>query len=183
MYYSVALLEVLVWPVLLFFVALLFYQPLKDLLGRLTKLLIKVCGLEATFLDPHEPPSEKPLEQGRSLHISDSSAMLFDPNKPASAFWLGSDLMWTIDVILRGAPKGLILRGLKHSLHHFSSLGLIKEPDGVLLTKLIREMDEMRDKDINTQVRNDYAKDLNQVIGRTAEYAKAHQPNFDPGFR
>ncbi|MCK4714292.1 MAG: hypothetical protein KAT35_01865 [Candidatus Aenigmarchaeota archaeon] len=174
MCYAVDILEVVVWPALLLVVVLYFRQPLKGLLKRLKK--AQVPGvfefLESAHDSPHTPPRQE---------AAGSLAKLFATDKPASAYWLGSDLMWTVDMILRGAPKEIILRGLKQSLHHFDSLGLKDEPDGTILTKLKVKMARMLDKELNTQVRNEYAKELLQVMTRTGDHAARCQSNFTSG--
>jgi hypothetical protein len=54
----------------------------------------------------------------------------------ASLFWLGNDLDWTAQTVLRGAPKEKILHGLTQCCHHISELGLMGSVPGTQLSSL-----------------------------------------------
>ncbi|MCI0405177.1 MAG: hypothetical protein L0209_03735 [candidate division Zixibacteria bacterium] len=57
--------------------------------------------------------------------LSDKAASPSPPNnwkKINDIYWLGHDLMWTIDVVYRLAPKKYIVHGLKQSLYHLNEL-------------------------------------------------------------
>jgi|SRR5688572_15588215 len=52
----------------------------------------------------------------------------FKTTATGSLYWLGHDLMWTADTLLRGGPREQVLIGLDQALHHLRQVGLDKTP-------------------------------------------------------
>lgn len=93
-------------------------------------------------------------------------------------YWLGHDLMWTADVLLRKGPPADILVGLAQARHHLVQVGLDGAPiDDELLAlgKLIQESEELS---FSPSVRDKYASQLGSIIDRIGMTTEASQGNF-----
>jgi hypothetical protein len=86
--------------------------------------------------------------------------------------------MWSVDVILRGAPTETITHGLRQSLKHLRKLGLDNSSADRKLTQLKQRAEASLDMDLTPQVRNDFAKELGAIIGTVGDLAAAGQPDF-----
>ena len=92
-------------------------------------------------------PVEPPKEAGKSENL----------------FWLGYNLMWTVDVLLRGAPGERIVHGLKQTSRHYDELGA---PDGevkLFLEQLIEKAENTLPKAWDTKARTVFIQDLGAV--------------------
>ncbi len=100
-------------------------------------------------------------------------------NKSAtgSLYWLGHDLMWTADVLLRQGPLGEVLIGLEQAQFHLGQIGLGN-------SQVARELDQVKEtvnssSGLSAALRDAYANQLGSIIDRigiTAE--QAQQPEF-----
>src|SRR5438067_11717682 len=111
-----------VWPTTTLILVFWFRKELHQLLKRILQVSIP-GGLAVMFgegpsddrddREPRKPtPPPKPITPS-SVHWE----------KSASLFWLGNDLEWTSQTVLRGAPKDRVLHGLQHCDHHSYQLG------------------------------------------------------------
>jgi len=62
---------------------------------------------------PEEKAQAEPIKAKEDL----------DWDKVATLFWLGNDLMWTEDMMYRGAHPERVLQGIDHALQYVSELG------------------------------------------------------------
>lgn len=95
-----------------------------------------------------------------------------------SFYWLGHDLMWTADVLLRKGPPEEVLVGLAQARHHLVQVGLEGTPiDDELLAlgKLIQESDDLS---VSPSVRDKYASQLGSIIDRIGMTTEASQGDF-----
>jgi len=95
-----------------------------------------------------------------------------------SIYWLGHDLMWTADVLLRKGPPEEVLVGLAQARHHLFQVGLDGTPIGdelLALGKLIQESGELS---FSSSVRDKYASQLGSIIDRIGMTTEASQGNF-----
>ena len=91
-------------------------------------------------------------------------------------FWLGHDLMWSADVLLRKGPSEQVLIGLDQARHHLIQLGLGDTPfehEVRTLTTLIEQSTEL-----SSVLRNEYASQLGSLIDRIGMSAEAGQALF-----
>jgi len=130
---------------------------------------------------------DKPVQQPSPEPETESAAKAKQPKgdsikwgKTGNLFWAGNDLMWTIDVLLRGAPRERIARGLKQSLHHVSSLGFVGTPIESRLARLKAEADSTLQKDWTPSRRNEYARELFSLITDIGQRASANQVDYEP---
>ena len=90
-----------------------------------------------------------------------------------SIFWLGHDLMWTADVLLRRGERQDVLIGFDQALHHTAQVGLGETP-------IEREIRSVRDRiqqsdELSPAARDEYAQRLGFIIdsiGMTVESAQ-----------
>jgi len=61
-----------------------------------------------------------------------------DRDRIKAVYWLGHDLMWTVDVLLRGGPGSYVTHGLRQSCKHISVLGIQDSRHGRTVLQLLR---------------------------------------------
>ena len=125
------------WPVVVLLVLVVFRKQIPGILGRVRELAFP--GLRIAF--GYGEASVDPVAEleahvvGVPVAAEEVSALAHGPDaapeeslKPGirwensgNLFWLGRDLMWTMDMLLRGAPAEQIRFGLGQSLHPFGS--------------------------------------------------------------
>jgi hypothetical protein len=125
------------------------------------------------------------LAYGRASFDKQVSGSVFS-RRPAAAgstlnaqatgnlYWLGHDLMWTADTILRQGPPEHVRIGIDQALHHLVHVGLGRTPIEEKLRSLrdvVRASDEL-----SPSLRDEYARQIGSLIdqiGATAESAQA----------
>lgn len=98
--------------------------------------------------------------------------------KTGDLFWAGRDLMWTIDMLLRGAPHDLIMRGLGQSRFHLCQLGFRGSPLGDDLGEMWADAKIAGSSYWNSPRRNDYANRLTVIIRGIGARAEENQPGY-----
>lgn len=106
-----SLLSNLLWVLLIIVVLLVFKKQLVDLFERLKE--AEWAGSKVKF----DQPKISFLQQPQKA------------SKENSIFWLGHDMMWTMDVIMRGAGNDYILHGLRQSIFHAKTCGLDEQAE------------------------------------------------------
>jgi hypothetical protein len=101
-------------------------------------------------------------------------------DRTATLFWVGHDLMWTIDAVLRGAFGESIARGLQRSLAHIQHLGLGETDMAERLERALEDAENAREMDWTTLQRNILARDLTRIIEAIGGMAGEKEPDFDP---
>ncbi len=99
----------------------------------------------------------------------------------ANLFWLGNDLEWTVQTVLRGAPKERIFHGLRQCDHHSSELGLADSAAGKQVSELKSQVESLPEAAFDRQWRNDFAEKMYSVIKGFDILVKMKQPDFRPG--
>lgn len=102
------------------------------------------------------------------------------PLNPAATghlYWLGHDLMWTADTLLRSGPLEHVLIGLEQSLHHLQHVGLDDSP----MDRQLRSLnDVVRDtEELSPSLRDEYAGRIGSVIDQIGATAEAAQDDFE----
>jgi len=93
-----------------------------------------------------------------------------------SLYWLGHDLMWTADTLLRGGPRDQVVIGLDQAFHHLQQVGLGRTPVAADVRHLL---DRTRQSiELPTSLRDEYASRLGALIDRIGEMAEAVQVDF-----
>jgi len=97
-------------------------------------------------------------------------------NATGNLFWLGHDLMWTADTLLRQGPTEHVLIGLEQALHHLDQVGL-KE------TEIERDLQDLRGhvqfaRDLPASTRDEVANMIGSIIDRIGVILEAAQGDF-----
>lgn len=180
------MLQVLVWPFVVLLVGViflfLFKKDISNLLSRMRKAKWP-GGTETSFNygDAEIDKSEKKEDKDKvvdSTPLSRYAGMRW--SNSGNVFWLGHDLMWTIDVIVRGAPRETIVHGLRQSLHHISSIGFMATPIESRLRSLLENADRTLQTDWTPAERNNYADEVGAIIGYIGKLAESNQSDYQP---
>jgi hypothetical protein len=99
----------------------------------------------------------------------------------ANLFWLGNDLEWTAQTLLRGAPKERILHGLTQCYHHISDIGLAESGPAKHLSLLKSEVASLPEAILDRQWRSIFSERLYVVIRAISDLLRGHQQDFRPG--
>jgi len=168
--------SILVWflvsfPVIVFFVFAWLvschhaklYPPSAYTDGELARLVYGNTGFDKQELQAHP-------QQG-SVH-----SFPLKTSATGNLYWLGHDLMWTADTLLRNGPKESVLIGLVQARHHLEHVGLgenFLEREINMLHELIKQSGEL-----SPSLRDEYASQLGSIIDRIGITAEAAQPDF-----
>ncbi len=173
------------WPLFFLITIVIFRKEARQLLNGLEKATFP-GGTEVSFrygeasVDKGsvEPAKQKKIVETVDSQTTESSEIQRSKTKTGDIFWLGHDLMWTIDVILRGAPRDRIVHGLRQSLHHVRMLKLINGPVESRLSELKANAEKSLEVDWTAERRNNFVAQLSEIIGEVANSAVVHQPGF-----
>lgn len=91
-------------------------------------------------------------------------------------YWLGHDLMWTADTLLRGGSSKEVLIGIEQALHHLILVGLENTPVEGHLQNL-HHMVQASDT-ISSSLRNEYARQIGSIIDQIGATAEKVQGDF-----
>lgn len=94
----------------------------------------------------------------------------------ASLYWLGHDLMWTADTLLRQGPREDVIRGLDQAMHHLVHAGLHDtafERDLQALHAQIQSSMELL-----PGLRDGYASKIGSIIDKVGATLEAAQGDF-----
>jgi len=169
--YTTGLLRILVWPavaLVMFFAA---RKPLSKLIEGLRP------SRAVTPVGTFEFGASQ-LESNAEASSPELSSRLENTPRPGNVYWLGHDLMWTIDVTLRGANRDTVVHGLTQSLHHLRSVGLANTPQEGILSKLLARTSEALENELDESFRMALARDVGSVVLSVGRIARAAQDDF-----
>jgi hypothetical protein len=98
--------------------------------------------------------------------------------KTGNLYWLGHDIMFTFDVLLRAGERQFIVHGLKQVLHHLRELGLGDTPMGIRSAELLKRADVSLVEDWTSEKRLQYAQDMLELRTAIGTLASGNQPGF-----
>jgi len=172
------------WPCTVLILAFVFRRNVRNLITSLTEAKIgdKVfkfgqANSDRILTDVAEGNITSPVYDQPKFTTSQTSIKW---EKSANLFWLGNDLEWTAQTILRGAPKKNIVHGLTQCYHHSSELGLGTTDAGKLLLNLKSQTELLSDADLNRGWRDSFSQRIYKVVHDFGVLANANQPNFRP---
>ena len=149
-----------VWPAAVLLIVWYFKEDPRGLFSRITR-----AGIGSPKVEFGAAESDKDDREATA-------------KRPVNVFWLGHDLMWTADVILRGGPKERIVHGLNQCLTGLESLALqYVEPN---LRELLNEAITTREEDWDLARRLRYANDIARLIRVVGDVMKASQKSERP---
>jgi hypothetical protein len=82
-----------------------------------------------------EAAADKPGSQNQSQKKAAALAGSLKTSAIGNIYWLGHDLMWTADVLLRGGSSKDVLIGLDQAQHHLGQVGL-EQPQSSEISRL-----------------------------------------------
>lgn len=97
-------------------------------------------------------------------------------NSTGSLYWLGHDLMWTADTLLRQGPAEHVLIGLDQALHHLVQVGLADTPVESEL-QVLRAKIQLA-KELSASNRDEVANQIGSIIDRIGAVLETAQSDF-----
>ena len=181
----VPLLIALIWPITILVILCWFREGIRGLIRSVAEakigdsVVFKFWQAKSDLLSIERLPNvDTPTASGTPKQISAPSDGKWD--KVADLFWLGSDLDWTAQTVLRGAPKERIVHGLTQSYHHCSQLGLSNTVPGKQLASLKSQVEGMQDSALGREWRANFVEQLYAVINGFSGLARERQADFRP---
>lgn len=175
--------KVYVWPLSIIIVLLVYRNRIHALLDRIISAKLP-GGTEISFgnagIDKNESERDSNLRNTGGTNESIVNQMDIQLNKIGNIYWAGNDLMWTIDVLLRGGNRNTIMHGLRQSFHHLREIGITK---GYLFEKMQELYDRAEksfESDWTNQMRQHYASDLRAIKDKAGFIIQRKQTNFSP---
>lgn len=166
-------LSALAWPVaalvILLVVVLAFLKQIKALIGKITRLeaagvSLNIHQVPALALSPSATPD-------RTVTQPESASDVM-PWNGYNAFWLGHDMMWIVDVLLRGASGERIRHGFDSAIAHLSALSLEDKTIMGRLKRLQAEAKQKNESDWTPEVRKRFADDIGGLIADIGKYTQ-----------
>jgi hypothetical protein len=114
----------------------------------------------------------------RHSEVAEATTRSLKAEATGNLYWLGHDLMWTADTLLRGGPTRKVLIGLAQALHNLIQVGL----ERTLMKRELVEMQESIQRDQSQEIpsasRDIYAAQLGSIIDRIGVIAEKGQADF-----
>jgi len=175
------IIKAIAWPsVVLILVALFLFLFKKPIASRLKQL--KKADVKKGFFEFGESPIDISTQQDLTTKkvepISTKPKDTINWNKSGALYWLGHDLMWTIDALLRGGTRNIIIHGLKQSLLNLQQVELTGSPMESSLKRMINDAKNSHEKDWNQVRRNWATLQLSSIINSIGKLAVENQPGF-----
>lgn len=104
-------------------------------------------------------------------------------NNSGNLFWLGHDLMYSLQVALRGVRREEVLRALRQSCYHLDHLGLRSNHIGHFLFDLRSMAEAAPPNDWNDAFRKKLATKIDGVIQQVGALAATNQKDFESDIR
>lgn len=169
----------LVWPILLTcflcFAVFLFREAIKDRIRALREM--RRFGMRFDNVSIAERADIQFSGAGRTPQQTAERPSFQD--KAGNLFWLGHDLMWTVDVIARGGPKARIMHGLTQSIHHLRSLEIFKTANAEQLIVTVRDhIIDLLNREITPKLRDEVATELYAILVGIGHFIQQSQPDF-----
>jgi hypothetical protein len=169
----VELVKALAWPVTTLIAVSYFRRELTAALRR-----IETAKLPGSVELGFGKARIDKIGQQHSSSRPSSQPIGIDRSKIANIYWLGFDLVWTADVLLRNAPSAFVLRGLRHALHHLSEISSSESPEKDHLAALVREAAALSEHQWSIEVRDRIAAELGNVANAIGSQLEHLQPGF-----
>jgi hypothetical protein len=135
---------------------------------------------EELFRDLALPWGESAFDTRNSLASPPEKSTLTTNRLVKSAtgnlYWLGHDLMWTADTLLRQGPVEQVIIGLDQALHHLVHVGLRETPIELDLQALRAQI--QFSKELSASLRDEYANKIGTIIDRIGATLEAAQADF-----
>ena len=165
----------LAWPLTVLLLAWFLRHEVRVAFGRMQKAKLP-GGAELSFGNPTaDVPGESPFTSA-----GPEQATAPELDKIGSIYWLGHDIMWTIDVLLRNASPEVILHGLRSSLHHLQQAGLKETSFQSVLQNMKSGAEKTPESDWTPALRDLRAIELRQLSDHVGALVASQQIDFVP---
>lgn len=172
---DVEILDALAWPLTILLLAWLLRHEVRAAFGR-----IEGAKFGSTELSFGTTKADDP-RQRRASRPDAESVTGGEWTKTATVYWLGHDIMWTIDAVLRSADRGTVLHGHIQAKHHLDGVGLGDSPMGRRLAALEERATRSLDSDWTVALREEYALELGRLSDQLGAIAEVQQRGFTAG--
>ena len=177
----ILIIRIIVWPLMFLILGALFMLLFKKSIANRLKQL-KTINAKKLVLGFEEPIIDISTQQDLiAKKVEPTSKIPKDDikwNKSGALYWLGSDLVCTIDVISRGASRDTIIHGLRQSLLHLQEVGFAGSHMESSLKQMINDAKNLREKDWHQVRRNWATLQLTQIRNDIGKLAVDNQPGF-----
>lgn len=177
----VPLAAALVWPVTTLIILYWFKDGLREVIKQIAeakvgdKLYFKFWQAKTDLATAEPLPA---LAESTVIEVSVPAGVRWD--RVADLFWLGADLDWTGQAVLRAAPKERIIHGLTQCYHHASQCGFVDTVPGKQLAALKTQVSGMPEESLDRQWRANFAEQLSTVVKGFSGLTIEKQPDFRP---
>lgn len=167
--------EAVIWPITVLSIVLLLRDDIENLLQRATSAQLP-GGAQVSF-----GGSAIDRLRGKETTVDDISTGRIQAkwDKVGNIYWLAHDLMWTIDALLRDAPRTTIQHGLTLALHHLRELDVSDKTRLNRLQRLLAEVDNAMESELTGGKREDIARDLRSLTDDLGLMAEIQQGEFE----
>jgi hypothetical protein len=159
------------WPSVVVGLALIFRRQLGLLVVR--TVTAKFPG--GTELSFGESQADQKNDKPKEIQSANPGNPV-DWRKVGNLYWLGHDIMWSIDVLLRGGGKPAILHGLKQSTHHANEIGMSIFAER--LEGLYGAIVSMPEADLTRSKRDQVGSELRRISDQVGALAETQQTGF-----
>ncbi len=188
------ILSAIAWPAVVLGLVVLLRHALLGLLERLEyvlwgdkKINFKQWGA-ANFARTKEnatgeavavnPVEKQDALQAAPPHPGPPPAIAME--KIGNIYWLGSDLVNAVDVLLRNGNRDAIAHILRQANHHMKVIGLVGSPLQSRLQRLRDDAAKSLEKDWTAERRVQTAQDIFSIMVEFGHMTERLQPGFDP---
>jgi hypothetical protein len=172
------ILNAIAWPAALIVLVAILRKELKAAIPRLES--AKLPGGAEFKLSKFGESKVDQIEQSAPAPQPDVSDLTKGQWKNVgNIYFLGTDLMWTVDAILRSAPKNKIVHGYRQSHHHLKEVGIENTSYGDQLSRLRQEAEKSLESDWTEAKREQAAIDTKNLMWEIGVFIQAQQKRED----
>lgn len=166
------------WPVAVVVLVFSFRGDIRKGINRVVS--ARLPGGAEFVLDSLDRTGKE--EDGKTdiAHVSEGEYPNANWERVGHLYWLGHDLMWTVDALSRLAPKRYIVHGLRQSRHHMSGLGLENTQIHRSLSELFDLASETVDSEYSDEFRERLISAISRMIHQVGALAAHQQGDFRP---
>jgi hypothetical protein len=163
----------LAWPITVLVLVLLLRTQIAAVLTRLTE--AEVAGAKLRF---GKAAADRP--RGKEVPLAGSYPVVA-ASKTGSIYWLGHDIMWVVDVLLRGAPVDYVRHGLVQISHHVREIGLGDTRYAEVARAILDATSPGAQVELTVEVRSAYALQLSRLVDQIGTVIESTQLDFQAG--
>lgn len=178
-----SLISAIAWPAMVLILFLIFKKELRSLIQRIEKAKLpggsEVVLYGESKIDNGVLPKQDPISNSGELKTDEQNSKIRWQNS-GDLFWLGHDLTWAIDILLRGGTQEKIMVGLNQAHFHAKTMGF---PESITqrIYHLKIEAESLPEEYWETKQRRFFADKIYDVINSIGKLAQQNQPGYRSG--